>query len=128
MSTAGDDRALEAAPAVLTSPDGLVRATVGSGGTLGRLEFAPDTFQRTTPAQLAFTVQALVQQLAEAPLTDAAPQQMPSPRPTPRRVRPRTASAPQSPSTQSPATQGAVKPQGPLPPRSAVPQHRRRGY
>ncbi|MEU4674205.1 hypothetical protein AB0F91_41150 [Amycolatopsis sp. NPDC023774] len=121
MSTAGDDRALEAAPAVLTSPDGLVRATVGSGGTLGRLEFAPDTFQRTTPAQLAFTVQALVQQLAEAPLTDAAPHQMPSPRPTPRRVRPRTA-------PQSPAAQGAVKPQGPLPPRSAVPQHRRRGY
>ncbi|QRP46089.1 hypothetical protein [Amycolatopsis sp. FDAARGOS 1241] len=105
MSTAGDDRArLDVAPAVLTSPDGLVRVTVGANGALGRLEFAPDAFERTTPAQLAYTVQALVQQLAEAPLADGQPQQMPAPRPTPRRVRPRS-----------------------VPPRSALPQNRRRG-
>ncbi|WP_084145085.1 hypothetical protein [Amycolatopsis jejuensis] len=85
MSTIGDDRAR--LDAVLTSPDGLVRATPGTAGTLGRLEFAPDTFERTTPAQLAVIVQALVQQLTDVP--DAALSQMPAPRPTPRRVRPR---------------------------------------
>ncbi|GAA1030337.1 MULTISPECIES: hypothetical protein [Amycolatopsis] len=89
MSTIGDDRArLDAAPAVLTSPDGLVRATAGPAGTLGRLEFAPDAFERTTPAQLALTVQALVQHLADAPEPQHA-SSMPAPRPTPRRVRPR---------------------------------------
>ncbi|GAA3534695.1 hypothetical protein GCM10022222_17810 [Amycolatopsis ultiminotia] len=93
MTAAGDDRIrLDGAAAVLTSPDGLVRATAGMAGTLGRLEFAPDTFERTTPAQLAFTVQALVQQLDEAPERPESPsQQMPAPRPTPRRVRPRGA-------------------------------------
>ncbi|WP_315654699.1 hypothetical protein [Amycolatopsis sp. PS_44_ISF1] len=90
MSTTGDDRArLDATSAVLTSPDGLVQVTVGAGGALGKLEFAPDTFERTSPAQLAHTVQDLVQQLAEAPLADGLPQ--PAPRPTPRRVRPRAA-------------------------------------
>jgi hypothetical protein len=101
VSTTGDDRArLEVGPAVLTSPDGLVQATVGVGGTLGKLEFAPDTFERTSPAQLAYTVQALVQQLAEAPLTDGLALPATAPRPTPRRVRPR----------------------------GAVPQNRRRGF
>lgn len=102
MTTAGDDRGrFDVAPAVLTSPDGLVRATSGGTGALGRLEFAPDTFERTTPAQLAFTVQALVQQLAEVPERSESPERpealthpahpMPAPRPTPRRVRPRGA-------------------------------------
>ena len=76
---------------MLTSPDGLVQATVGAGGTLGKLEFAPDTFERTSPAQLAHTVQALVQQLADAPLTDGPALPTTAPRPTPRRVRPRGA-------------------------------------
>ena len=83
MSTIGDDRA----GLVLTSPDGLVRATGGPAGTLDRLDFAPDTFARTTPEQLARTVQDLVHRLAEEPAP--APHPMPAPRPTPRRVRPR---------------------------------------
>ncbi|WP_020663713.1 hypothetical protein [Amycolatopsis benzoatilytica] len=83
MSTIGDDRACP----VLTSPDGLVRATGGPAGTLDRLEIAPDAFERTTPGQLALTVQDLVRRLAEEPAPTL--QQMPAPRPTPRRVRPR---------------------------------------
>jgi DNA-binding protein YbaB len=46
----------------VTSPDGLVRATIDAGGGLAKLEFAPNTFERTTPAQLASTVQTLVRQ------------------------------------------------------------------
>ena len=46
----------------VTSPDGLVRATIDAGGSLAKLEFAPTTFERTTPAQLANTVQTLVRQ------------------------------------------------------------------
>lgn len=48
--------------AEVTSPDGLVRATIDAGGGLAKLEFAPSTFERTTPAQLANTVQSLVRQ------------------------------------------------------------------
>ena len=46
----------------VSSPDGLVRATIDAGGSLAKLEFAPNTFERTTPAQLANTVQSLVRQ------------------------------------------------------------------
>jgi DNA-binding protein YbaB len=46
----------------VTSPDGLVRATIDAGGDLAKLEFAPHAFERTTPAKLADTVQALVRQ------------------------------------------------------------------
>ncbi|MEV4051129.1 YbaB/EbfC family nucleoid-associated protein [Amycolatopsis sp. NPDC049688] len=48
--------------AQVSSPDGLVRATIDAGGSLAKLEFAPTTFERTTPAQLANTVQTLVRQ------------------------------------------------------------------
>ncbi len=48
--------------AQVTSPDGLVRATIDAGGSLAKLEFQPNTFERTTPAQLANTVQTLVRQ------------------------------------------------------------------
>jgi DNA-binding protein YbaB len=48
--------------AQVSSPDGLVRATIDAGGNLAKLEFAPNTFERTTPAQLANTVQSLVRQ------------------------------------------------------------------
>ena len=48
--------------AQVTSPDGLVRATIDAGGSLAKLEFQPSTFERTTPAQLANTVQTLVRQ------------------------------------------------------------------
>lgn len=44
------------------SPDGLVRATIGAGGNLAKLEFSPNAFERTTPAQLANTVQTVVRQ------------------------------------------------------------------
>jgi hypothetical protein len=112
VSIVGDDCArLDVAPAVLISPDGLVRATAGAAGTLARLEFAPDTFERTTPAQLADTVQTLVRQLADAPLIDGRPPQLPRPTPTPRRARRRTAPPP-----------AAAQPQ------TVQPQSRRRGY
>lgn len=48
--------------AQVSSPDGLVRAIIDAGGSLAKLEFAPNTFERTTPAQLANTVQSLVRQ------------------------------------------------------------------
>jgi DNA-binding protein YbaB len=48
--------------AQVSSPDGLVRATIDAGGSLAKLEFAPNTFERTTPAQLANTVESLVRQ------------------------------------------------------------------
>ncbi|MEU4248510.1 YbaB/EbfC family nucleoid-associated protein [Amycolatopsis sp. NPDC026612] len=48
--------------AQVQSPDGLVRATIDAGGGLANLEFASNTFERTTPAQLATTVQTLVRQ------------------------------------------------------------------
>jgi DNA-binding protein YbaB len=48
--------------AQVRSPDGLVRATIDAGGSLAKLEFAPNTFERTTPAQLANTVETLVRQ------------------------------------------------------------------
>jgi DNA-binding protein YbaB len=48
--------------AQVASPDGLVRATIDAGGSLAKLEFAPNTFERTTPAQLANTVETLVRQ------------------------------------------------------------------
>lgn len=48
--------------AQVNSPDGLVRATIDAGGSLAKLEFAPNAFERTTPAQLANTVQTLVRQ------------------------------------------------------------------
>ncbi|MEQ0561256.1 YbaB/EbfC family nucleoid-associated protein [Amycolatopsis sp. NEAU-NG30] len=54
--------AAAATTAEVTSPDGLVRATIDAGGSLAKLEFAPSTFERTTPAQLANTVQTLVRQ------------------------------------------------------------------
>lgn len=48
--------------AQVSSSDGLVRATIDAGGTLAKLEFAPNAFERTTPAQLANTVQTVVRQ------------------------------------------------------------------
>jgi DNA-binding protein YbaB len=48
--------------AQVSSPDGLVRATIDAGGSLAKLEFAPNAFERTTPAQLANTVQTVVRQ------------------------------------------------------------------
>ncbi|MEV6874901.1 YbaB/EbfC family nucleoid-associated protein [Amycolatopsis sp. NPDC051128] len=48
--------------AQVSSPDGLVRATIDAGGSLAKLEFAPNTFERTTPARLANTVETLVRQ------------------------------------------------------------------
>lgn len=48
--------------AQVSSPDGLVRATIDAGGALAKLEFAPNAFERTTPAQLANTVQTVVRQ------------------------------------------------------------------
>jgi DNA-binding protein YbaB len=48
--------------AQVASSDGLVRATIDAGGSLAKLDFAPNTFERTTPAQLANTVQTLVRQ------------------------------------------------------------------
>ncbi|MEV6628120.1 YbaB/EbfC family nucleoid-associated protein [Amycolatopsis sp. NPDC051106] len=48
--------------AQVSSPDGLVRATIDAGGNLAKLEFAPNAFERTTPAQLANTVQTVVRQ------------------------------------------------------------------
>lgn len=117
MSIVGDDRArLDFAPAVLTSPDGLVRATADGTGGLGRLEFAPDAFERTTPAQLADTVQALVRQLIDAPPTDGRPPQQPRPTPTPRRARRRTA-----------PPHGAIQDHGVPANSAASPQSRRRG-
>ncbi len=48
--------------AQVSSPDGLVRATIDAGGNLAKLEIAPNAFERTTPAQLANTVQTVVRQ------------------------------------------------------------------
>jgi DNA-binding protein YbaB len=48
--------------AQVSSPDGLVRATIDAGGNLAKLEFAPNAFERTTPAQLSNTVQTVVRQ------------------------------------------------------------------
>ncbi|WP_091389410.1 YbaB/EbfC family nucleoid-associated protein [Amycolatopsis pretoriensis] len=48
--------------AQVSSPDGLVRATIDAGGNLAKLEIAPTAFERTTPAQLANTVQTVVRQ------------------------------------------------------------------
>lgn len=48
--------------AQVSSPDGLVRATIDAGGNLAKLEIAPTAFERTTPAQLANTVQTAVRQ------------------------------------------------------------------
>lgn len=69
--------------AEITSPDGLVRATIDATGTLAKLEFASTAFERTTPAALAKTVLTLVrhgslqvkQQVADlmAPLTSDMP-------------------------------------------------------
>ncbi|GAA4550629.1 YbaB/EbfC family nucleoid-associated protein [Amycolatopsis samaneae] len=69
--------------AVVSSPDGLVRATIDSTGSLAKLELAPNSFERTTPAQLANTIQNLVrhgslqvkQKVADlmAPLTEGLP-------------------------------------------------------
>jgi len=69
--------------AEVTSPDGLVRATIDASGALAKLEFAPHTFERTNPAQLAQTVQNLVrhgtlqvkQKVADlmAPITEGLP-------------------------------------------------------
>ncbi|MCR6489539.1 YbaB/EbfC family nucleoid-associated protein [Amycolatopsis sp. OK19-0408] len=48
--------------AELTSSDGLVRVGIDAGANLTKLEFAANAFERTTPAQLANTVQTLVRQ------------------------------------------------------------------
>lgn len=48
--------------AELTSSDGLVRVGIDAGANLTKLEFSPNAFERTTPAQLANTVQTLVRQ------------------------------------------------------------------
>ncbi|GGP65492.1 YbaB/EbfC family nucleoid-associated protein [Saccharothrix coeruleofusca] len=69
--------------ASLTSEDGLVRATVDSGGVLTNLEITPSAFDRSTPEALARTVVRLAregaaqvrQQVAElmSPLTEDLP-------------------------------------------------------
>jgi DNA-binding protein YbaB len=43
----------QAITATAVSKDGTVKASVDSGGTLTSLEFAPNTFERTTPDKLA---------------------------------------------------------------------------
>ncbi|RZS40711.1 DNA-binding protein YbaB [Herbihabitans rhizosphaerae] len=48
--------------ATVTSPDGLVRATVDANGRLSNLEFAPVAFSKSTPQALARTVQQVVSQ------------------------------------------------------------------
>lgn len=48
--------------AQVSSPDGLVKATIDASGSLAQLSFAPQTFERTNPAQLANTVLTLVRQ------------------------------------------------------------------
>jgi DNA-binding protein YbaB len=48
--------------AQVNSHDGLVRATIDAGGNLAKLEFASNAFERTTPAQLANTVETVVRQ------------------------------------------------------------------
>lgn len=98
MTTAGDDRArLEAeTTSQVTSPDGLVRATIDAEGSLVKLEFQPNTFERTTPTQLANTVQTVVRQGSLqvkqkiADLTEGVPPlpPMPAPKPATKRVRP----------------------------------------
>ncbi len=69
--------------ASLTSKDGLVRATVDSGGVLTHLEFAPSSFERSTPEALARSVLQIAregasrveQQVADlmSPLTEGLP-------------------------------------------------------
>jgi DNA-binding protein YbaB len=69
--------------ATVTSPDGLVRATIDSTGSLAQLDFAPSAFERSTPAALANATLKLVrhgtlqvkQQVADlmAPITQGLP-------------------------------------------------------
>ncbi|APU12926.1 MULTISPECIES: YbaB/EbfC family nucleoid-associated protein [Actinoalloteichus] len=51
-----------AASAKVSSPDGLVTATVDASGTLTRLEFAPSAFARSTPEKLGRTATEMVRQ------------------------------------------------------------------
>ncbi|PRX47695.1 YbaB/EbfC DNA-binding family protein [Prauserella shujinwangii] len=76
------------ATATVTSPDGLVHATVDSTGTLTGLEFAPTAFERTDPATLARTVLDTVREGGKqaARRLEAAAPPVP-PRPTPKRAR-----------------------------------------
>ncbi|WP_197319566.1 YbaB/EbfC family nucleoid-associated protein [Saccharomonospora sp. NB11] len=87
MTTAGNT-----APITVTSADGLVRATLGPHGELSDLEFAPDAFERTDPAQLADTVLDVVRRagqdrkaILDPPTRQLAPVR--PPRPTPKRAR-----------------------------------------
>jgi DNA-binding protein YbaB len=69
--------------ATVTSPDGLVRATIDSTGSLAELNFASSAFERTTPSALAKSVLTLVrhgtlqvkQQVADlmSPITEGLP-------------------------------------------------------
>ncbi|EHR63969.1 YbaB/EbfC family nucleoid-associated protein [Saccharomonospora cyanea] len=100
MTTAGNTAAI-----TVTSADGLVSATIGPNGELSDLEFVPEVFDRTDPAELARTVLDLVHaagigrpreldpptgQLAP-PGPSSPPPSPPSPpkppRPTPKRAR-----------------------------------------
>ncbi|WP_199428846.1 YbaB/EbfC family nucleoid-associated protein [Qaidamihabitans albus] len=84
MTTAGSP-----APTTVSSPDGLVHATVDLTGTLTGLEFAPTAFERTDPATLARTVLDLVHEggrRATRRGEAATPPPVP-PRPTPKRLR-----------------------------------------
>ncbi|SFS93145.1 YbaB/EbfC family nucleoid-associated protein [Saccharopolyspora flava] len=75
--------AASSATATVTSPDGLVTATVDATGTITELEFASKNFQRTDPKQLARTVRETVhaasaqvkKQMADlvAPVTEDLP-------------------------------------------------------
>ncbi|WP_298179585.1 YbaB/EbfC family nucleoid-associated protein [Saccharomonospora sp.] len=87
MTTAGNT-----APITVTSADGLVRAAIDSTGQLVGLEFAPDTFEQTDPAELARTVLAVVREARNETPPDIDPptrQLTPlrPPRPTPKRAR-----------------------------------------
>ncbi|KHF44700.1 YbaB/EbfC family nucleoid-associated protein [Saccharomonospora viridis] len=87
MTTAGNT-----APITVTSADGLVSAVVDSSGKLVGLEFAPDTFEQTDPAELARTVLDVIRRAGSdtPPGIDPPTRQLPPvrpPRPTPKRVR-----------------------------------------
>ncbi|EIF01194.1 YbaB/EbfC family nucleoid-associated protein [Saccharomonospora glauca] len=93
MTTAGNTAAI-----TVTSADGLVTATIGPNGEFEDLEFAPEVFDRTTPAELAGTVLDVIRRAGHGarrelesvarPFTPSdLPQPPRPPRPTPKRGR-----------------------------------------
>ncbi len=96
MTTAGNTAAI-----TVTSADGLVSATIGPNGEINDLEFAPEVFDRTDPAELARTVLDVIHAAGnggsrelDPPARQLTPQSPSSsirpprpPRPTPKRAR-----------------------------------------